>query len=109
MQTIYDANQPQVSRAVIVNNLLNNHHSEFTPNDDQDQPDNHLPYDYATDGVPTLAETSTATPGETEITTTENEDSLSIVPVPTIFDEMNHNLSSEVEILNLCRHLRTPL
>ena len=45
MQTIYDANQPQVSCAVIVNNLLNNPHSEFMSNDDQDQADNRLPYD----------------------------------------------------------------
>ena len=52
---------------------------------------------------------SVVTTGETETTANKNENSISIVPNATILEEMNHNLSSEVELLNLCRHLRTPL
>ena len=56
------------------------------------------------------------TPVETGCNTTdspsienENENSLVVVPDPLIVSEMNPNLSSEVELLNICRHLRTPL
>ena len=113
-QTIYDANQLQVSRDVISNNIELDCSSEHTAVNDQDPPDNHLPYDYATGVVPILAETNSisrgsflhnATSGETD-TITENEN---IVPDPIIIEEMNPNLSSEVELLNICRHLRSPL
>ena len=57
MQTIYNANQPQISRALIVNNF------PFHRNDDDqlddDQLDNNFPSDDVTETVPIIAETIT--------------------------------------------------
>ena len=113
MQTIYNANQPQISRALIVNNFPSHQNSTFNPNDDEDPPDNHFLHDDVSESVPIIAETITgdlsATTDATETTTNHNENSVCVVPDSVVLEEMNHNLSSEVELLNLCRHLRTPL
>ena len=116
MQTIYNANQPQISRASIANNFLLRPNSELYPINDQHQPDNHLLYDDAIESVPIVCETITvssdnsiATTDETDTISVEDVNSVSTVPDPTILEEMNTYLSSEVELLNLCRHLKTPL
>ena len=115
-QTIYNANQPQVSCDVIANNLELDFNSENNADQDHDLSDDHGPCEFAARVVPTVARTSSITNGSLatdaiscEIENTNNVNSPSIVPDPPTCDEMNPHLSSEVELINICRQLKTPL
>ena len=117
-QTIHDVNQPQVSRDAITNHVEPALDSELTTDKDQDAFDNHSQFDDSTDFGSTLSGNTTTishiidspntTPQEADIVT-ENINDARVVPDPINFEQMNPQLSSEVELLNICRQLKAPL
>ena len=76
-QTIYDANQPEVSRDIIAKNLQPDLTLEHMSNENLEHPEIHIPYDHETNIAPTL--------GEGSCISTQNEILVTTVPDPISF------------------------
>ena len=108
-QTIYDANQPQVSRDVIANSVKYDFNSEANAAQDSSL-DSRVPYDSSNAPNDVVFEGRNSTNILLhEATIGDNHNSDRVVPDISTYAEMNPLLSSEVELMNICRQLKSPL